>query len=162
MNHKLDETDRRIIDLLLCDGRMSCARIARMLGGDVSERVVRYRIERLRRSGIVRIGAVVNPQAVGFPVMADVLIEVAPGRLRTLAEQLSLLENISYVAASAGDGDLSIQVYARDNAELSRFVDEVVGRLDGVVRTRTAVVPWKLKDVYQWQIPPSAEEGAMP
>ncbi len=87
--------------------------------------------------------------------MGDVIIEVAAGKLRPVAEQLAAFENVSYVAASAGDGDLSIQVYARDNQELLRFVDEVVGRLDGVLHTRTVVVPWKLKDVYEWQIPES-------
>ena len=68
------------------------------------------------------------------------------------------------MAASAGDGDLSIQVYARDNQELLRFVDEVVGRLGGVLQTRTVVVPWKLKDVYEWQIPETGDrrEGVRP
>jgi Lrp/AsnC family transcriptional regulator for asnA, asnC and gidA len=157
VEQKLDARDLRIVDLLLNDGRASCAEIARSLGGGISERLVRYRIERLRRTGVIHIGAVVNPQAVGFPVMGDVLIEVAAGKLRTIAEQLAALENVSYVAASAGDGDLSIQVYARDNQELLRFVDEVVGCLDGVIHTRTAVVPWKLKDVYEWQIPESVD-----
>jgi DNA-binding Lrp family transcriptional regulator len=60
---------------------------------------------------------------------------------------------VSYVAGSAGDGDLSIQVYARDNQELLRFVDEVVGKVPGVTRTRTVMVPWKIKDVYQWNVP---------
>ena len=62
------------------------------------------------------------------------------------------------MAGSVGDGDLSIQVYARDTEELLRFVDEVVGNVRGVPRTRTVVVPWKLKDVYQWQIPETAGE----
>jgi Lrp/AsnC family transcriptional regulator, regulator for asnA, asnC and gidA len=153
VNRKLDATDLQIVDLLLKYGRTSCAEIARHLSSAVSERSVRYRIERLRRNGVIHIGAVVNPQAVGFPVTGDVLIEVASGKLRTIAEQLATLENVSYVAASAGDGDLSIQVYARDNQELSRFVDEVVGRIEGVLHTRTALVPWKLKDVHEWQIP---------
>jgi Lrp/AsnC family transcriptional regulator, regulator for asnA, asnC and gidA len=154
--YRLDETDRRIVDVLLRDGRASCAQIARSLGNAPSERLVRYRVERLQRSGVIHIGTIVNPQAVGFPVMADVLIEVAAGRVRTIAQQLAALENISYVAAAAGNGDLSIQVYARSNEELAQFVDEVIGRLDGVIRTRTAVVPWKLKDVYEWRIPDSA------
>ena len=38
-----------------------------------------------------------------------------------------------------------------------RFVEEVVGRLDGVLHTRTVFVPWKLKDVYEWQIPETAD-----
>ena len=153
MKHGLDGVDLQIVDLLLCNGRASCAEITRHLDGAASGRSVRYRIERLRSSGIIHIGAVVNPQAVGFPVMGDVLIEVAPGNLRPIAEQLAALENVSYVAASAGDGDLSIQVYARDNSELLQFVDEVVGRIEGVLHTRTALVPWKLKDVYEWRIP---------
>ena len=58
------------------------------------------------------------------------------------------------MAGSIGQGDLSIQVYARDEAELLRFVEEVVGRMPGVTGVRTALVPWKLKDVYEWNIPP--------
>ena len=151
---ELDDIDRQIVDLLLVDARMSAAEIGRRLDTSVSERSVRYRIERLRRGGVVRMSAVVSPQALGYEVTGDVLIEVAAGKLRQVAEELTGFANVSYVAASAGEGDLSIQVYARDNQELMRFVDEVVGRTDGVVRTRTVVVPWKLKDVYEWRIPP--------
>jgi Lrp/AsnC family transcriptional regulator for asnA, asnC and gidA len=153
MAFSLDSIDRRIVGLLLIDGRLSSAEITRRLKGCVSERSVRYRIDRLRRHGVIHVSAVVNPRAVGYPVIGDVLIEVTAGRLRAVAEELAAFDNVSYVAASAGEGDLSIQVYARDNHELLRFVDEVVGRLEGVSRTRTVVVPWKLKDVYEWQIP---------
>jgi Lrp/AsnC family transcriptional regulator for asnA, asnC and gidA len=149
---RLDQIDRRIVSLLLEDGRMSSAEITRRIG-HLSERSVRYRIERLMRHGVIHVSAVVNPQALGFVVIGDVILEVAPGHLRDVAEQLAQLENVSYVAGSVGDGDLSIQVYARDNEELFRFVDEVVGRVPGVTRTRTVMVPWKLKDVYQWQLP---------
>ena len=34
----------------------------------------------------------------------------------------------------------------------------VVGEMPGVTRARTVLVPWKLKDVHQWNIPPSADE----
>jgi len=153
----LDQTDRRIVSLLLRDGRISSAEIKRRIGHGVSERSVRYRIDRLRKLGVIRVSAIVNPQVLGYTVIGDVIIEVAAGRLRSVAEELAAFPNVSYVAASAGEGDLSIQVYARDNQELLRFVDEVVGRLAGVTRTRTVVVPWKLKDVYEWQIPESVE-----
>jgi Lrp/AsnC family transcriptional regulator for asnA, asnC and gidA len=126
--------------------------------GHVSERPVRYRIERLVRTGVVKVTAVVNPQAVGYRVTGDVIIEVAPGMLQAVAEQLCGLDNISYVAGSVGDGDLSAQVYARDTEDLLRFVDEVIGKVRGVSRTRTVVVSWKLKDVYQWRIPEAVGE----
>ena len=155
----LDEIDRKIVSLLLEDGRISSAEITRRIG-HVSERAVRYRIHRLIRSGVIRISAVVNPRAVGYPVIGDVLVDVAPGKLQDVAAQLVYFDNVSYVAGSVGEGDLSIQVYARDTEELLRFVNEVVGKVPGVTRTKTAMVPWKLKDVYQWHVPVgAAEEG---
>ncbi len=157
MPHSLDAIDRQIVALLSEDGRISSAEITRRVG-HVSERAVRYRIERLVRSGVVRVTAIVNPQAVGYKVMGDVMIEVAPGMLQAVAEQIVGLESVSYVAGSLGDGDLSVQVYARDTEDLLRFVDEVIGKVPGVTRTRTVMVPWKLKDVYQWRIPETAGE----
>ena len=152
-----DAIDRQIVALLAEDGRISSAEMTRRIG-HVSERAVRYRIERLVRAGVVKVTAIVNPQAVGYRVTGDVIIEVAPGMLQAVAEQLCGLDNISYVAGSVGDGDLSAQVYARDTEDLLRFVDEVIGQVQGVSRTRTVVVPWKLKDIYEWRIPETVGE----
>ena len=159
MPYSLDAIDRGIVSLLLEDGRLSSAEITRRIG-HVSERAVRYRIDRLVRSGVIRISAIVNPQAVGFNVIGDVIVDVAPGRLQDVAAQLVEFETVSYVAGSVGDGDLSLQVYARDTEELLRFINEVIGKVPGVTRTKIAMVPWKLKDVYQWHVPVEApEEG---
>ena len=131
---------------------MASAEIARRIG-HVSERTVRYRIDRLVSNGVVQISAIVNPRALGYAVTADVFIEVVPGRLRSVAQSLAQLPEVSYVAYSTGERDLSIQVYARDNSELHTFVSEVVGNIPGVARTSTMLVPWKVKDVHQWQVP---------
>ena len=120
----LDAIDRKIVSLLLEDGRTSSAEITRRIG-HVSERAVRYRIERLIRTGVIRVSAIVMPQAVGFTVIGDVLIDVAPGKLQDVAAQLVEFPTVSYVAGSVGEGDLSVQVYARDTEELLRFVNEV-------------------------------------
>lgn len=157
MTFSLDVIDRQIVALLSEDGRISSAEMTRRIG-HVSERAVRYRIERLVRVGVIKVTAIVNPQAVGYRVTGDVIIEVAPGMLQTVAEELCGLDNISYVAGSLGDGDLSAQVYARDTEDLLRFVDEVIGKVRGVSRTRTVMVPWKLKDIYQWRIPETVGE----
>ena len=82
MSAKLDAVDRAIVDLLVEDGRLPSAEIARRIG-TVSERAVRYRIERLVRSGVIQIAAIVDPHAVGFGIIADVLIDVAPDASRT-------------------------------------------------------------------------------
>ncbi|MCX7681190.1 MAG: Lrp/AsnC family transcriptional regulator [Anaerolineae bacterium] len=152
MSHKIDPLDRAIVHLLIEDGRMSSAEIARRIGG-ISERAVSRRIERLLESGVIRVSAVVNPKAIGFPVTADVWLEIEPGRILEVAQKMAEFEQVSYVACSTGDRDLSIQVYARDNEELYRFVTEVVGNVPGVRKTSTILVPIILKDVYDWHIP---------
>ncbi|HOU28143.1 MAG TPA: Lrp/AsnC ligand binding domain-containing protein, partial [Thermoleophilia bacterium] len=81
------------------------------------------------------------------------------GRLRQpRVAQLVGLPTVSYVAGSVGENDLSVQVYARDTEELLQFINEVVGNVPGVTRTKLAMVPWKLKDVYEWQVPSETAE----
>lgn len=154
MAQRIDHIDQAIIALLIEDGRMSSADIARRMG-NVSERAVRYRIERLRQREIVDIKAAVKPRSLGLAVTADVMVEVEPALVREVANQMSELEWVSYVAFSTGSRDLSIQVYAHDSDELHRYITEVVGQVPGVRRTTTMLVPRVVKDVYDWHIPDS-------
>ncbi len=160
----LDPIDIAIADLLVEDGRMPCAEIARRiratLGRPVSERAVRYRIARLLKRGVLRIGAILSPRALGYPVAADVMIEVEPGRVPDVARRLAPYDCVSYVACSTGERDLSIQVVARDNAALYDFVANVIGQVPGVRKTTTFLVPLILKDVYQWRVPRNCGQHA--
>jgi Lrp/AsnC family transcriptional regulator, regulator for asnA, asnC and gidA len=151
---KIDKTDLQIVDLLQEDGRMTAAEIARRIGG-TSQRVVRYRIERLIKENMISICAVPHPQAFGFNVIADVFVEVEPGLIMNVAATLAQHERVSYIACSIGENDVSVQVVARDNAEVYAFATQVIGKLPGVRKTTTSIVPIKLKDVYQWRIPGS-------
>jgi Lrp/AsnC family transcriptional regulator for asnA, asnC and gidA len=89
-----------------------------------------------------------------------VFIEVEPGHVMNVARHMMDYACVSYVACSTGDRDLSIQVVARDNAELYRFVTEVVGNVPGVRKTSTILVPVILKDVYEWRIPAPARSDS--
>lgn len=151
-----DNTDRQIVDLLIENGRMPCAEIARRIGG-VTERVVRYRLERMIAGGLVRVGVIPNPRAFGYSVIADVFIEAEAGQITAVAEHLRDFECVSYVACSTGERDVSVQIVAHDNSELYAFVTEVIAKIPGVRKTTTSIVPVVLKDVYQWRIPRAPE-----
>jgi len=137
---------------------MSNAEIARRIG-NVSGRVVRYRIDRLIQEGIIQVSAIVNPKALGFAVMADIFMEIESGYVREVGRALAAHEWVSYAAFSTGDRDLSIQVCAPSTEDLYRFVAEVVADMPGVRKTSTILLPEKLKDVYDWHIPDSFGEG---
>lgn len=151
---KIDAIDKKISDLLLEDGRMSCSRIAERIGG-ISERAVRYRINRLIENGIISIRGNVNAEALGLTVCADVFIEVEPAHVLEIAQKLAEYESVTYIAYSTGDTDISIQVFAHNNSELFNFVTEIIGKIPGVRKTHISFVPIKIKDDHLWPIPSS-------
>ena len=150
--YKIDNTDRQIVDLLMTDGRMPASEIARQIGM-ISERVVRYRIERMVADRVIRISAIPNPKALGFSVVADVFIEADSSSIPVVANKLVEYEFISYVACSIGESDISVQVIARNSDEVYRFATDVIGKIPGVRKTTTSIVPITLKDIYDWHIP---------
>ncbi len=158
---KLDQLDKEIIDLLTRDGRMSCAEIAREIG-TVSERSVRYRLEKLLAENVIRVNATPVPQSLGYNIVADVFIEVESGQVQEIARKIASYENVSYVAGATGEADISIQIIAQSNRELYEFVTEVLGKIPGVRKTTTSMVPFIVKDIERWRIPPSAFRDTHP
>ncbi len=152
MRPKVDRSDRAIIDLLMEDGRMPCAEIARSLG-DVSARTVRNRIRRLREKGIIKVTAVASPKALGYRIVADISIETEPRRVKEVAEALTRLHKVSYVAIVAGDRDVTIQANAADIEDLQTLLTDGVQGTPGVQRTKTHLLTQILMDIYEWRIP---------
>lgn len=150
---RIDAIDRAIVDSLMEDGRMPAAEIARRLGKGVSERTVRYRIERMVREGLISLSAIPHPRQLGFQIVADVFLEVEPSQINQVARLLSKQDRVSYVACSIGERDVSIQVVARNLDEFYAYITEVIGKMPGVRKTTSSIVPIILKDLHQWRIP---------
>jgi Lrp/AsnC family transcriptional regulator for asnA, asnC and gidA len=151
MPSPLDRLDVQLIEHLMQDGRMPSAALARALG--VSERTARYRLQRLLDQGLIRVVAMPIPARLGYSVVADVFIQAEPARIQPVAEELARCECVTYVGCSMGESDVSVQVIGHDNREVYAFVTDVIGRLPGVRKTTTVIVPLILKDVYQWRVP---------
>jgi len=133
---------------------MPASEVARRIG-NISERAVRYRIDRMVEEGVIRVSAVAKPQAFGLTTIADVWLEVESDRILEVARKMAEFENVSYVACGIGESDVSIQIVAKDTAAIYQFVTEVVRKVPGVRKTTTSIVPLIIKDVYQWRIPES-------
>ena len=158
--YKIDKIDCQIVDLLMIDGRMSASEIARKMG-KISERVVRYRIERMVAEGVIRVCAIPDPKVLGFSVVADVFIEADANMIQEVAEQLLSYEFISYVACSIGENDISVQVIARNSDDVYRYATDVIGKIPGVRKTTTSIVPITLKDIFEWKIPASVWQNSV-
>jgi Lrp/AsnC family transcriptional regulator for asnA, asnC and gidA len=158
--YEFDKSDIKIVNLLLEDGRMSASEIARRMG-NISERAVRYRIDRMVDEGVIQVSAVAKPQAFGLTTIADVWLEVESDRILEVAKKMAEFENVSYVACGIGETDVSIQVVAKDTGEIYHFVTDVIRKVPGVRKTTTSIVPLIIKDVYQWRVPERVVEEIM-
>ena len=161
MTVDLDDLDWQIVAQLQENGRMStndiAARIARLSDRMVRDRTVRYRIERSVKSGAIHIGAVVNPEAIGFCRTSDIHILTRPDKLHENALKVSRHPQVASVSAGFGDaglGNISIRINARTDRELREAVREAISSLDGVLRVNGVLVPNLVKDARDWRPEP--------
>ena len=115
--NSLDRIDRQLIAALQVDGRRSYTRLASDIG--VSESVVRYRMQRMEREGILQIVGIADPLKIGFDLMALVGLRIAPGKLDSALALLRSFSETSYVASLAGSYDAIAEVVCRDTAHFN-------------------------------------------
>jgi excisionase family DNA binding protein len=64
------------------------------------------------------------------------------------------LADVLALKAKLDEQRSALKALAKDTDEVYRMVTEVIGRIPGVRKTTTSIVPVVLKDVYQWKIQP--------
>jgi len=133
----LDELDFAILSCLQKDGRMSFTVIAEKL--NVSIGTVRTRVNKLIEEGTINIIGRVNPDKVGFRAYAQVAVFVRPATLKEkVAQKISKLPEVSFLAMTSGDYDLEVDVMCRDNNHLVEVVNDI-SKFEGVYQTKTTL-----------------------
>jgi Lrp/AsnC family transcriptional regulator, regulator for asnA, asnC and gidA len=148
----LDALDRSIIALLQEQGRRTNANIARATG--VHESTVKKRIDRLIDSGVLRVLAVLDPDAAGYSTDVILGISVRPESLQAVGEKLSQLNPVAWVGYISGRYDILIEVVHRDHNSLFDFLAAEVATIDGILGYETFFIMRKPKIDYQWKLPP--------
>jgi Lrp/AsnC family transcriptional regulator, regulator for asnA, asnC and gidA len=162
----LDDIDRELVSALQRDGRRPFSRLATEIG--IGEGVVRYRVQRLERAGILQIVGIADPLKVGFDLMALIGIRVVPGRIKEVADAIATFGETSYVASLAGAFDLIVEVVCRDTAHFTHLLTQQIHHVDGVVSTESFLIMEIHKMAYGWDVrrnaaataPPPAKNGS--
>ena len=152
MNKFIDNIDRSILDCLREDARMKSTKIAERLG-NMTPRAIRNRLDRLRDEGIIAITAAAVPEKLGFPISADIYVDVELGHIEQVAKDLRELDEIFYVALTTGDTDISTSVVAESMGSLQDFITNRLHTIPGVIRTKTYVLTKILKQSCDWPFP---------
>ncbi|HEX2980773.1 MAG TPA: AsnC family transcriptional regulator [Anaerolineaceae bacterium] len=146
-----DFLDYQIIQILKKDARASASEVARAL--DANERTIRKRIDRLVEMGAVRFTAMIEPQAFGYIITADIFMQVEPELEDSVLEHFEQMPEISYVAFGQGTQDVSIEVRFKSNADVREFLRTRLPAVPGVRVTGYALVPRILRNIDEWMPP---------
>jgi Lrp/AsnC family leucine-responsive transcriptional regulator len=135
----MDALDRKILSLLVEDGRRTYDDIARRVS--LSAPSVKRRIDRLREQGALEgFTAVLDHGAIGWNTEALVELFYRPGTtLDEVAETLRDHAEVVEAWSVTGDADAIARVRTEDNAALERLIMDLQ-RNGLVVRTRSQVV----------------------
>jgi DNA-binding Lrp family transcriptional regulator len=139
---QMDDVDKAIAAKLAQNARLSAASIARSMGEP--ESTVRRRLNALFERGQLVAQVVVNPRSLGFPVDADLRMQVAPERLDHAGRTLSAHPAVHGALATTGPTNLTVAVWLRNLEHLYQFITHDLADL-GVSNVDTLLIGRSVK-----------------
>lgn len=134
----MDETDRRLIDLLRENARTPAAKLARLLG--LSRTTLQSRLERLERSGVIAGYTVrLSDAHERGQIHAYILMTVSPKQSAAVVAAVRKLPGVRLLQSASGPFDLIAKATAPGVAEMDALID-ALGALPGVERTTSSIV----------------------
>ncbi|MBG6158183.1 MAG: Lrp/AsnC family transcriptional regulator [Roseibium album] len=131
----LDETDTKILDALIRDGRMSLKDLAKCAG--LSSPGVSERIRRLQERGVILgFSAEIEPKALGYSLQAIVRIRPLPGKLHIVQQLIQEIPEFCECDKVTGD-DCFIARLALPSIEK---LDGILDRIADKAETSTSIV----------------------
>jgi DNA-binding Lrp family transcriptional regulator len=124
-NMTIDQLDANLIATLRANPRVGLLEVARRLG--VARGTVQARLAKLEQTGVITgHGPEIDTVALGYPISAFMLIELAQGRLTEAAAALDAVPEVLEADAISGAQDLICRVVARDTEHLQEIVNKLL------------------------------------
>ena len=143
----LDTIDRRIVEILQHDGRLSNVDLAARI--HLSPPQTLRRVKQLEERGVLRgYRALVRPATLGLGVTAFVSLNIeadAFGRVREIEALIRDFPEILECHTVSGDCDYLLKVVAADLKSLSQFLTDRLMQLPGVADIRSMICLEEIK-----------------
>lgn len=144
----LDKIDRRILDLLQQNGRLSMTELADTIGLTVTPCIERVR--RLERDGIITgYHARVSPQALDAGLLVFVEISMSGKSERTFEEfrrEILCIPQVLECHLVSGDFDYMVKARISEISQYRSLLGNILLRLPGVTQTKSCVVMEEVKE----------------
>ena len=144
----LDRTDRRILECLQADGRISNVQLARKV--NLTPTPCIERVKRLERQGYIRgYTALLDPELVDASLLVFVEIDLShksPDAFRKFPEEARHLTEIMDCHLVSGNFDYLIKARVKDMKAYRRLLGDKILSLPGVSGSRSYVVMEEVKE----------------
>ncbi|MBS0254671.1 MAG: Lrp/AsnC ligand binding domain-containing protein [Proteobacteria bacterium] len=147
-DYSLDATDRRLLDILQTDGRITNQELARACG--LSPAACHERVRRLRARGVIKATvALVEPRALDCDLL--IFVEVLLDRttddvFRAFADHVRSIPEILECHMVAGGFDYLVKARVSDMTAYRLFLGNILASVPGVRETRTYAVLEQVKE----------------
>jgi len=141
---KIDSMDRKIINELVLNSKISLRKLATML--NVSFVTVMNRIKKLEKSGVISGYSVnVDFEKLGYDVHVLIEIRIAKGKLLELEKKIAKSPNVYAVYDTTGEYDATILAKFKSTRMMDSFIKKMQ-TYDFVQRTNTKLVLNTIKE----------------
>ncbi len=121
----LDEIDRRLLEELRSDGRLTMAELGRRIS--LSPPAVAERVQRLERTGVITgYHAAIDPKAIGYPIAAVVRVRPASRQLQRIPELARATPEVVECYRITGEDCFFLKLHLHSMDDLEEILDRFV------------------------------------
>lgn len=141
---KLDNIDKKLLEELSEDGRLSYVELAEKVG--LSRVAVKDRIKNLKEKGVIeKFTVVINSEKYGKQVSAFFDIDVEPMQLQEVAQNLANHPQVASIYQMTGPSTLHTHVLVEDFQKLEVFINEELYSVKGITRVESSIILKRFK-----------------
>jgi len=145
---ELDRIDRKILDLLQKDGRLSMTDLAQRIG--LSPTPCTERVRRLEREGVITgYHARVDPRALGRPLLVFVELRLSAksnDAFDRVKKELAYVPEVMECHLVSGDFDYLIKARIAEMGDYRRLLGNILLKLPAAAESRSYVVIEEVKE----------------
>ncbi len=146
--NKLDETDRKILEILQSRAKITNAKLSEEIG--LSPAPTLERVKKLEQMGIITsYHAKLNPEKIGLGVTTFVLVTLTGHNrinIESFVKQIDKIPEVIECHHITGAGDFIIKIIARDISSYQRLILEKVSDIKEIDNLQSMVVLSTYKD----------------
>ncbi len=136
-NNEIDALDRKILSILIKNGKTPYLEVAKKC--NCSGSAIHQRINKLTEMGVITGSHFsVNPLKLGLQTLAYVGVYLDNARVfKNVLKKMEELQEIVQCHYTTGQYSMFIKIYAKDNSHLKQLLSDKLLSIHGISRTET-------------------------